>query len=157
MRSVVQRVRTASVRVEDRVVGEIDAGLLVLLGVAEGDEESGARWMARKLANLRIFADDQGRMNHSVVDTGGSILLVSQFTLCADTSQGNRPSFVNAARPEVAEPLVTLTADLLRDQGLDVATGKFGASMLVTLENDGPVTIVLDDATVAETSPSPDG
>ena len=145
MRSVAQRVRSASVRVEDRVVGEIGPGLLVLLGVAEGDGEPNARWMARKLANLRIFADDQGRMNRSVVDTGGSILLVSQFTLCADTRQGNRPSFVNAAQPEVAEPLVTLTADLLREQGLDVATGEFGASMLVTLENDGPVTIVLED------------
>lgn len=145
MRSVVQRVRNASVRVEDRVVGRIDAGLLVLLGVSEGDQEAGARWMARKIANLRIFADEQGRMNRSVVDTGGSILLVSQFTLCADTSQGNRPSFVNAARPEVAEPLVTLTANLLREQGPDVATGTFGASMLVTLENDGPVTIVLED------------
>ena len=145
MRSVAQRVRSASVRVEDRVVGEIGPGLLVLLGVAEGDGKPNARWMARKLANLRIFADDQGRMNRSVVDTGGSILLVSQFTLCADTRQGNRPSFVNAAQPEVAEPLVTLTADLLREQGLDVATGEFGASMLVTLENDGPVTIVLED------------
>ena len=145
MRSVAQRVRSASVRVDDRVVGEIGPGLLVLLGVAEGDGKPNARWMARKLANLRIFADDQGRMNRSVVDTGGSILLVSQFTLCADTRQGNRPSFVNAAQPEVAEPLVTLTADLLREQGLDVATGEFGASMLVTLENDGPVTIVLED------------
>ena len=145
MRSVAQRVRSASVRVDDRIVGEIGPGLLVLLGVAEGDGEPNARWMARKLANLRIFADDQGRMNRSVADTGGSILLVSQFTLCADTRQGNRPSFVNAAQPEVAEPLVNLTADLLREQGLDVATGEFGASMLVTLENDGPVTIVLED------------
>ena len=145
MRSVAQRVRSASVRVDDRVVGEIGPGLLVLLGVAEGDGEPNARWMARKLANLRIFADDQGRMNRSVVDTGGSILLVSQFTLCADTRQGNRPSFVNAAQPEVAEPLVTLTEALLRGQGLTVATGTFGASMLVSLENDGPVTIVLND------------
>ena len=147
MRSVAQRVRNASVRVDDRIVGEIGPGLLVLLGVAEGDGESSARWMARKLANLRIFADDRGRMNRSVVDTGGIILLVSQFTLCANTRQGNRPSFVNAAQPEVAEPLVNLTADLLREQGLDVATGEFGASMLVTLENDGPVTIVLEDGT----------
>ncbi|MBQ72832.1 MAG: D-tyrosyl-tRNA(Tyr) deacylase [Planctomycetaceae bacterium] len=145
MRSVAQRVRSASVRVDDRVVGEIGPGLLVLLGVAEGDGEPNARWMARKLANLRIFPDDQGRMNRSVVDTGGSILLVSQFTLCADTRQGNRPSFVNAAQPEVAEPLVTLTEALLRGQGLTVATGTFGASMLVSLENDGPVTIVLND------------
>lgn len=146
MRSVVQRVRNASVRVDDRIVGEIGAGLLVLLGVAEGDEETAARWMARKLANLRIFADDQGRMNRSVIDTSGSILLVSQFTLCADTRQGHRPSFVNAAQPEMAEPLVALTAELLREQGLTVATGEFGASMLVALENDGPVTIVLDHA-----------
>lgn len=145
MRSVVQRVRSASVRVDDQVVGSIEAGLLVLLGVSDGDGEDAARWMARKLARLRIFADDQGRMNRSVADIGGSILLVSQFTLCADTSQGNRPSFVNAAQPEVAEPLVDLAADLLRQDGLTVATGKFGASMLVTLENDGPVTIVLQD------------
>lgn len=146
MRSVVQRVRNASVRVDDRIVGEIDAGLLVLLGVAEGDDEAGARWMARKLANLRIFADDQGRMNRSVLDVGGGILLVSQFTLCADTSQGNRPSFVGAARPEVAEPLVKLTGSLLQEHGVRVANGEFGASMLVSLANDGPVTIVLDDA-----------
>lgn len=145
MRSVVQRVRCASVRVDGRTVGEIGHGLLVLLGVAEGDDETNARWMARKLGKLRIFADDQGRMNRSVTDTGGSILLVSQFTLCADTRQGNRPSFVNAAKPEVAEPLVTLTGTLLREQGLTVETGRFGASMLVTLENDGPVTIMLDD------------
>ena len=145
MRSVVQRVRCASVRVDGRTVGEIGHGLLVLLGVAEGDDETNARWMARKLGKLRIFADDQGRMNRSVIDTGGSILLISQFTLCADTRQGNRPSFVNAAKPEVAEPLVTLTGTLLREQGLTVETGRFGASMLVTLENDGPVTIMLDD------------
>ena len=129
MRSVVQRVRCASVRVDGRTVGEIGHGLLVLLGVAEGDDETNARWMARKLGKLRIFADDQGRMNRSVTDTGGSILLVSQFTLCADTRQGNRPSFVNAAKPEVAEPLVTLTGTLLREQGLTVETGRFGASM----------------------------
>ena len=146
MRSVVQRVRCAAVRVDDRIVGEIDAGLLVLLGVFEGDDETAARRIARKLANLRIFADDGGRMNRSVIDVGGSILLVSQFTLCADTRQGNRPSFVNAARPEVAEPLVNRTADLLREHGVTVATGEFGASMLVSLENDGPVTIVLDEA-----------
>lgn len=145
MRSVVQRVRTASVRVEQEVVGQIGPGLLVLLGVAEGDDESNARWMARKIARLRIFADDRGRMNRDVASTGGSVLLVSQFTLCADTSQGNRPSFVHAAPPEVAAPLVTLTCDLLREEGLTVETGRFGATMLVTLENDGPVTIVLDD------------
>ncbi len=146
MRSVVQRVRSASVRVDGRTVGEIGHGLLVLLGVTEGDDEASARWMARKIGKLRIFADDQGRMNRDVAAVDGAVLLISQFTLCADTRQGNRPSFVPAASPEVAEPLVSLTGSLLREQGLPVRTGRFGASMLVTLENDGPVTIVLDDA-----------
>ena len=148
MIAVVQRVESASVDVAGiGVTGSIDTGLCVLLAVETGDTPEQARWTAGKIARLRIFSDDDGRFNHSISDVSGAVLLVSQFTLCADTRQGNRPSFVNAAQPEVAEPLVTLTADLLREQGLDVATGEFGASMLVTLENDGPVTIVLEDGT----------
>lgn len=144
MRSVVQRVCSASVEVGDRTVGAIDAGLLVLLGVSRGDTEAQAHWTARKIAKLRIFTDDAGRMNQSVLDTGGSVLLVSQFTLCADTSEGNRPSFTSAAPPDLARPLVDRTVELLRGHGLPVETGEFGASMLVRLENDGPITIVLD-------------
>ncbi|MAC20239.1 MAG: D-tyrosyl-tRNA(Tyr) deacylase [Phycisphaerae bacterium] len=144
MRSVIQRVSSASVEVDERIVGAIDAGLLVLLGVSQGDSEEQAHWTARKIAKLRIFTDEDGRMNQSVLDTGGSVLLVSQFTLCADTSEGNRPSFINAAPPNLARPLVDRTAELLRGHGLPVQTGEFGASMLVRLENDGPITIVLD-------------
>ena len=144
MRSVVQRVCSASVEVGDRTAGAIDAGLLVLLGVSQGDTEAQAQWTARKIARLRIFADEAGRMNQSVLDVGGSVLLVSQFTLCADTSEGNRPSFTSAAPPDLARPLVDRTVELLRGHGLPVETGEFGASMLVRLENDGPITIVLD-------------
>mgnify|MGYP001966885611 CR=1 FL=1 len=144
MRSVVQRVLRASVHVDGRVVGEIGAGLMVLLGVAEGDDEGDAAWMAGKISRLRIFRDDRDRMNRSVVESGGEVLLVSQFTLCADARQGNRPSFIDAAPPEVAKPLVDLAADRLREAGVTVATGVFGANMLVRLENDGPVTIILE-------------
>lgn len=144
MRSVVQRVRSANVRVDDRIVGEIGPGLLVLLGIAVGDDQAAADWMARKIAGLRIFTDDEGRMNRNIEAIGGAVLLVSQFTLCADTTQGHRPSFVDAAPPEVAQPLVDRVGRLLEERGITLATGKFGASMLVTLENDGPVTIVLD-------------
>jgi D-tyrosyl-tRNA(Tyr) deacylase len=144
MRSVVQRVLSASVEVDGRIVGAIDAGMLVLLGVSNGDSEAQARWTARKIAKLRIFTDESGRMNRSVIDAGGSVLVVSQFTLCADTSEGNRPSFTGAAPPETARPLVDLTSELIQEHGVTVATGQFGASMLVRLENDGPITIVLD-------------
>ena len=144
MRSVIQRVCAARVEVDARTVGSIGAGLLVLLGVSDGDTEEQARWTARKIAKLRIFTDETGRMNQSVLDAGGCVLLVSQFTLCADTTQGNRPSFTRAASPDLARPLVDLTAELLRGHGLVVETGEFGASMRVHLENDGPITIVLD-------------
>ena len=144
MRAVVQRVTEASVEVDGEVVGRIEGGLLVLLGVAEGDTEADRLWMARKVAGLRIFRDDEGRMNRNIEAIGGAVLLVSQFTLCADTTQGHRPSFVDAAPPEVAQPLVDRVGRLLEERGITLATGMFGASMLVTLENDGPVTIVLD-------------
>lgn len=125
-------------------VGEIGAGLLVLLGVASGDGRDDADYVAGKLARLRIFPDGDGRMNHSVQDFGGGVLLVSQFTLLADTSRGNRPGFSGAADPGTAETLYEHVALLMRNQGIDVLTGSFGATMAVELVNDGPVTVTLD-------------
>jgi len=145
MRAVVQRVRSASVTVEDDVVGEIGTGFLVLLGVATGDGDEDGTWMARKIAGLRVFPDEAGRMNLDLAAAAGEVLLVSQFTLQADCRRGNRPSFIAAAAPEIAAPAVDRVATLLRDRhGLRVKTGRFGASMAVRLLNDGPVTIVLD-------------
>jgi len=144
VRAVVQRVKGASVRIGDEVVGAIDAGLLVLLGVAADDGAAEADWLATKLAGLRIFADSAGKFAHSVLETGGSVLLVSQFTLFADTRKGRRPSFAAAAPPVLAEELYQRLAERLRAQGLRVATGRFGAAMAVSLINDGPVTIILD-------------
>ena len=145
MRAVLQRVREASVTVDDTVVGSVGHGLLVLLGVAPGDGPEQVRWMARKIAGLRIFADDAGRMNRSVVDVGGGALVVSQFTLYGDCRKGRRPSFVGAAAPELADPTYQAVAQALRDEGLPhVATGVFGADMQVRLHNDGPVTLILD-------------
>ncbi len=143
MRAVVQRVSRASVSVDGEAVGEIDHGLLVLLGVAEGDTEAEAAWLAHKVANLRIFADTEGRMNLSVKATGGKVLVVSQFTLCANTRKGFRPSFVPAAAPDVAEPLVEHFIAAVRSERVEVETGVFGAHMQVALVNDGPVTILL--------------
>lgn len=145
MRVVLQRVREASVSVGGEKVAEIGRGLLLLVGVAEGDEEPQADWLAGKIAGLRIFGDEAGKMNLSVRDTGGEILAVSQFTLLADTSRGKRPSFVRAARPEEAEPLFEYFCEKLREEGVGtVKRGVFGAVMEVALVNDGPVTIVLD-------------
>ena len=146
MRVVIQRVSRAAVRVEGRVVGEIGAGLLVLLGVAAGDGESDAGRLADKVARLRILANDEGRFDRSVLDTGGRVLVVSQFTLLADTGRqkGTRPDFSRAAKPEVAEPLYERFCEALRELGVPVETGVFGARMQVELVNDGPVTIVLD-------------
>ncbi len=146
MRALAQRVARAEVRVGSDVVGAIDGGLLVLLGVTHDDGEEEARALADKLAALRIFADEHGRMNRSVRDVGGSVLLVSQFTLYADLRKGNRPSFVAAAPPERARPLVDAVAERLRAAGLEVACGVFGAAMAVSSVNDGPVTIWLDTA-----------
>ena len=146
MRIVLQRVTQASVSVEGDVVGAIDRGLLILVGVAEGDEEAQADALARKVAGLRIFADAEGRFNESLLDIGGSALVVSQFTLHADVRKGRRPSFTSAARPEVAEPLVDYFAQSLREQGVPVETGIFGAMMSVALVNDGPFTVVIDSA-----------
>jgi D-tyrosyl-tRNA(Tyr) deacylase len=146
MRMVVQRVARASVRVGGEVSGEIGRGLLVLLGVAAGDGEAEARWCADKIAGLRIFEDDAGKMNRAVADVGGAVLVVSQFTLLGDARKGNRPSFTAAAPPEAANALYERTCALLREKGLPVATGVFRAEMRVELVNDGPVTILLDSA-----------
>ena len=143
MRAVIQRVSRAAVRVDGRVAGEIGAGLLVLLGVASGDGEDEAERLAGKVARLRIFANEEGRFDRSVLDTGGAVLVVSQFTLIADTAKGNRPSFAAAAPPEDAERLYERFSAALRDLDVTVEQGVFGARMDVELVNDGPVTIVL--------------
>ncbi len=144
MRAVVQRVSRAAVRVDGAVTGSIERGLLVLLGVAAGDGEEQARWMAGKVAQLRIFEDQAGKMNRSVEDLGGGVLVVSQFTLLGDARKGNRPSFVAAAPPDRADALYQRVCSLLRERGLPVSQGVFRAHMDVDLTNDGPVTILLD-------------
>ncbi|MDH4077341.1 MAG: D-aminoacyl-tRNA deacylase [Acidimicrobiia bacterium] len=144
MRAVVQRVSEASVTVAGGVVGAIGAGLCVLVGVTHADGEAEADKLARRLPKLRIFNDDEGKMNRSVLDTGGEVLVISQFTLYGEAARGNRPSYSNAARPEQAEPLVARVAEGIAAQGIRVATGRFGADMDVRLLNQGPVTILID-------------
>ena len=145
MKAVVQRVESAAVRVDGKVVGSCNNGFLVLLGAAEGDTREQADILAAKIAALRIFSDENDRMNLSVKDINGEILVVSQFTLCADVKKGNRPSFINALEPEKAEELYIYFCDKLRQLGIDrVETGIFGADMKVELINDGPVTILYD-------------
>ncbi len=144
MRALIQRVSKASVTVDGETVGAIDQGLVVLVGIAHGDTEEEAEWLARKIAGLRIFEDREGRMNVGLLDIGGEALVVSQFTLYADASKGRRPSFVDAAPPEVAEPLVAYFVDALRDHHVPVEEGVFGAMMMVEIHNDGPVTIMLE-------------
>ena len=146
MRAVVQRVSRAAVKVGDEVLGEIGPGLVVLLGVGDGDGDAEARLLAQKIANLRIFADAASKFNLSGLDVGAEVLVVSQFTLFADTRKGRRPSFTGAARPEIAAPLVQLFCEEMRRLGLRVAEGRFAAHMLVEIHNDGPVTIVMDTA-----------
>jgi D-tyrosyl-tRNA(Tyr) deacylase len=146
LKALVQRVSAAGVTVGEDVIGEIGPGLLVLLGVEVGDAAAAADLLARKIAALRIFEDDAGKMNLAVHDVGGAVLAISQFTLAADLRKGNRPSFIRAAPPEVAEPLYQQFCTRLREAGLPVATGRFGAHMAVRLINDGPVTIWLDSA-----------
>ncbi len=143
MRALIQRVAGASVEVDGRVVGEIGAGLVVLVCAMRGDEAAEAVWLARKVVNLRIFRDEAGRMNRSLLDVGGAALVVSQFTLAAET-RGNRPGFSTAAAPEEGERLYELFAEEVRGHGVSVATGVFGGDMRVGLVNDGPVTIWLD-------------
>ena len=145
MKIVLQRVKNASVSVGDASISEIGPGLLLLVGVAKGDGETQADWLAEKVAGLRIFNDQEGKMNRSVKDTGGEVLAVSQFTLLGDTRKGKRPSFLEAAPPEEAEPLFDYFCEKLRASGIrSVKTGSFGAIMDVTLTNDGPVTILLE-------------
>jgi D-aminoacyl-tRNA deacylase len=143
VKAVVQRVSKARVTVRGTPIGEVGPGLCVLLGVARGDGAAEAQRLAEKVARLRIFEDDEGRFDRSLLDVGGKALVVSQFTLLADTARGNRPSFVEAAPPERAEPLYESFCEALRAQGVPVETGVFGARMAVELVNDGPVTIVL--------------
>lgn len=144
MRAVVQRVKRSSVSVDGKVVGEIGPGLLVLLGVHGRDTEAEMSWMINKIIGLRIFSDVEGKMNRSLTDIDGALLVVSQFTLYGDASKGRRPSFVEAAPPEIAVPLYEKFCDQARARGIKVATGEFGAMMDVELVNDGPVTLVID-------------
>lgn len=144
MRVLLQRVSYASVTVDGRVVGEIDRGFVVLLGVTHGDSEAEARWLANKVAGLRLFEDNEGKMNLSLFDVEGAVLVVSQFTLYGDARKGRRPSFTDAARPEQAEPLVDTFVQQLRQRDLPVATGVFGAMMKVEIHNDGPVTLMIE-------------
>ena len=145
MRALIQRVSEASVTVEDEVTGAIEQGLLILLGVGTGDEESDLEWLAQKIANLRIFNDQDGKMNRSIIDIEGNFLVVSQFTLHASTKKGTRPSYIKAARPELAEPMYErFCQQLAIITGRSVERGQFGAHMDVRLLNDGPVTIWID-------------
>jgi D-tyrosyl-tRNA(Tyr) deacylase len=144
MRALVQRVSEARVTVAERVTGEIDAGLMILVCAMQGDTDAQADQLAQKIAKLRIFKDEAGKMNRSLVDTGGAALVVSQFTLAADTSRGNRPGFSTAAPPDEGERLYTYFSDRLRALGVTVANGEFGADMDVSLVNQGPVTIWLE-------------
>jgi D-aminoacyl-tRNA deacylase len=144
MRAVLQRVSRASVTIDGEVVGAVERGLLVLLGVTHTDTPDQARWLADKVANLRIFSDAEGKMNLGVADIGGGVLVVSQFTLYGNCEKGRRPSFIAAARPELAIPLYEQFINELKALGIPVASGRFGAMMQVELVNDGPVTIILD-------------
>jgi D-aminoacyl-tRNA deacylase len=144
MRAVIQRVRRGRVSSAGEVLAEIGAGMVILLGIGPGDSEQQAELLADKTANLRIFDDEQGKMNRSLLDVSGEAIVVSQFTLYADTRRGRRPSFTQAAPPEIARPLVERFARLLSDKGIPTQTGSFGAAMLVEIENDGPVTILLE-------------
>jgi D-tyrosyl-tRNA(Tyr) deacylase len=147
MRAVVQRVKQSSVKAGNEIVGQIGSGLLVLLGVARGDTASDANYMVNKIINLRIFEDQNGKMNRSLLDTGGELLAVSQFTLLADCRKGRRPSFVDAAEPQQATDLYEKFVDLVREKGVSVQTGRFQAMMEVALINDGPVTIIIESRT----------
>jgi D-tyrosyl-tRNA(Tyr) deacylase len=144
MRALLQRVTKASVTVDGQTISAIRNGLLILLGVGHGDGEQQAKFLAEKIANLRVFEDEQGKTNLSILDVKGEAIVVSQFTLYADTRKGRRPSFIDAALPDVAEPLVNLFVELLRGHGVPTRTGRFGARMQVEIHNDGPVTIWLE-------------
>ena len=144
MRVIIQRVRRGSVSVDGKTVAEIGQGVVILLGIGHADGEQQSRYLVEKIANLRIFEDKEGKMNHSLLDIGGSAIVVSQFTLYADTRKGRRPSFTEAALPDIARPLVESFAAQLRAMGVPTQTGVFGAQMLVEIANDGPVTVWMD-------------
>ncbi|KIL44521.1 D-aminoacyl-tRNA deacylase [Jeotgalibacillus soli] len=144
MRVVVQRSKQASVTVNGEITGQIQYGVVLLVGVTHEDGEEEAKYVADKIANLRIFEDEEGKMNHSLLDQKGQVLSISQFTLYGDTRKGRRPNFMEAARPEVAEPLYDRFNQLLLEKGIDVQTGVFGAMMDVSLINDGPVTLIIE-------------
>ncbi|MDI9495824.1 MAG: D-aminoacyl-tRNA deacylase [Bacillota bacterium] len=144
MRAVVQRVSRARVKVEEKIIGKIDRGILLLLGVEESDEEKDLEYMCDKIPNLRIFEDEEGKMNKSLLDVGGSLLVISQFTLLGDARKGRRPSFTQAARPEKAIPMYERFIDSMKEKNITTEAGEFGAHMEVELINDGPVTILLD-------------
>lgn len=144
MRAVVQRVARARVLIDGEVAGQVERGLLVLLGITHTDTVDQAKWLADKIVGLRIFEDDQGKMNRDVAEVGGSVLIVSQFTLYGDCRKGRRPSFIDAAPPPVAIPLYEEFINAVKAQGIPVATGRFGAMMQVELVNDGPVTLIVD-------------
>ena len=145
MRVILQRVKRGSVTVDGRVTGAVDNGFVALVGVTHGDTQAEAELLARKTANLRVFEDADGKMNLSALETGGGVLVISQFTLYADARKGRRPSFIDAAQPEIAAPLVAYYAERLRAEGIErIEHGVFGAMMLVEIHNDGPVTIILD-------------
>ena len=144
MRVVLQRVSQATVRIHGRVAGSIGPGFCLLVGFTHGDTPAQVDWMAEKISSLRLFSDSQGKMNLGLEETGGAVLVVSQFTLYGDVVKGRRPSFIDAARPEVAVPLYERFLDVLRGRGLEVAAGEFGADMQVEIHNDGPVTLILD-------------
>ena len=147
MRVVIQRVSEASVKVDNQIVGEIGKGLMLLIGVDESDENSDADWLVKKILDVRVFSDDEGKMNHSVKDINGEILCISQFTLISDYKKGNRPSYIKAARPEKAIPLFEYFKEELKKSGLKTESGIFGADMKVSLINDGPVTLVFNSKT----------
>ena len=144
MKAVLQRVRSASVTIDGHTIASIAQGLVVLLGVAKGDSDEDVSYMAGKIPQLRIFPDEAGKMNRSIVEVKGELLIVSQFTLLGDTHRGRRPGFDAAAPPDTAQQLYESVANVIREHGVPVQTGKFGANMVVTLENDGPVTFILD-------------
>lgn len=147
MRVVIQRVSEASVKVDNQIVGEIGKGLMLLIGVDESDENSDADWLVKKILDVRVFSDEDGKMNHSVKDINGEILCISQFTLISDYKKGNRPSYIKAARPDKAIPLFEYFKDEMKKSGLKTESGIFGADMKVSLINDGPVTLVFDSKT----------
>lgn len=145
MKAVLQRVKSAKVKVDGKITGQIEQGFMILLGVEEGDTQKQADALALKISGLRIFTDENDKMNLSLADVGGNVLVVSNFTLCADCSHGRRPSFINAARPETAEPLYEYFCNQLLRNGVNKAEkGVFGADMIVSIENDGPVTLIID-------------